>query len=63
MATVASYFNAPPDKPYVAFLRKLAESGKGINAVIANVIGLAIGSSVNYAQGMSLDCTARYEKN
>ncbi|EIM82504.1 heme peroxidase [Stereum hirsutum FP-91666 SS1] len=50
VATVASYFNAPPDKPYVAFLRKLAESGKGINAVIANVIGLAIGSSVNYAQ-------------
>lgn len=52
VAHVASYFYTPPEKPYVAFLRKLAESGKGLDAVVANVIGLAIGSSVNYAQGM-----------
>lgn len=61
-AHVTSYFSSPSDKPYVAFLKQLADSGKGIDAIVANVIGLAIGSSVNYAQGMLLNCTARHEK-
>ncbi|KAF9258714.1 heme peroxidase [Marasmius fiardii PR-910] len=38
------------DQPYAPFLRRLAETGRPINELVANVIGLAIGSSVNYAQ-------------
>jgi linoleate 10R-lipoxygenase len=34
-----------------AFLGKLAESGRPTRELVANVIGLAVGSSVNYSQG------------
>ncbi|KAL0061354.1 hypothetical protein AAF712_011812 [Marasmius tenuissimus] len=37
-------------KPCAPFLKKLAETGRPVNEVIATVVGLAVGSSVNYAQ-------------
>ncbi|KAJ6549816.1 heme peroxidase [Mycena capillaripes] len=43
--------SGPSGKPYYAFLSRLAETGRPWNELVANVIGLAVGSSVNYAQG------------
>jgi linoleate 10R-lipoxygenase len=40
-------------KPCDEFLARLAASGKPIDELVATVLGLAIGSGVNYAQGMS----------
>ena len=39
------------NKPCYPFLRRLAETGRPINEIVAMVVGLAVGSSVNYAQG------------
>ena len=40
----------PVKKPYHTFLGKLAESGRPTRELVAEVVGLAVGSSVNYAQ-------------
>ncbi|TFK63860.1 heme peroxidase [Pluteus cervinus] len=37
-------------KPYYPFLSKLTETGRATNELVAMVVGLAVGSSVNYAQ-------------
>ncbi|KAF8879290.1 heme peroxidase [Infundibulicybe gibba] len=37
-------------EPYFPFLSKLAETGRPLNELVATVVGLAVGSSVNYAQ-------------
>jgi len=39
------------EKECYAFLRKLAESKRPMKDMVASVIGLAVGSSVNYSQG------------
>ncbi|KAF8878552.1 heme peroxidase [Infundibulicybe gibba] len=39
------------EKPYFPFLSTLAETGRPLNELVATVVGLAVGSSVNYAQG------------
>ena len=39
-------------KPWYPFLKKLAESGRPIKELVAAVISLTIGSSVNFAQSM-----------
>lgn len=38
-------------KPYYPFLSRLASTGRPANELVATVVGLAIGSSVNYCQG------------
>ncbi|GJJ13725.1 hypothetical protein Clacol_007981 [Clathrus columnatus] len=40
-------------KPYAAYLSKLATTKRPMNVLIAQVIGLAVGSSVNYAQAVT----------
>ncbi|KAI3616961.1 heme peroxidase [Moniliophthora roreri] len=51
LSTVASTVHSVIDnKPCYAFLRRLAETGRPINEIVAMVVGLAVGSSVNYAQ-------------
>ncbi|KAF9257871.1 heme peroxidase [Marasmius fiardii PR-910] len=52
-STVAGLLQGEDDRPHAPFLQRLAETGRPINELVANVIGLAIGSSVNYAQGGS----------
>ncbi|KAF7358979.1 Heme peroxidase [Mycena sanguinolenta] len=37
-------------KPCYPFLSKLSETGRPLDALVATVVGLAVGSSVNYAQ-------------
>ncbi|KAF9039702.1 heme peroxidase [Hymenopellis radicata] len=38
------------EKPCYPFLSKLSETGRPLNELVATVVGLAVGSSVNYAQ-------------
>ncbi|KAH8099451.1 heme peroxidase [Cristinia sonorae] len=40
-------------KPCYPFLSNLAQSGRPIDELVGNVIGLAVGSSVNYAQAVA----------
>ncbi|KAF8516240.1 heme peroxidase [Gautieria morchelliformis] len=40
----------PSQKPYYPFLSKLSDTGRPLNELVATVVGLAIGSSVNYSQ-------------
>jgi hypothetical protein len=42
----------PSEKPWYPFLSRLAETGRPVNELVATVVGTAVGSSVNYAQGM-----------
>ena len=51
MAHVASTLWPQGKKPYYPFLSKLADAGRPLNELVAMVVGLAVGSSVNYAQG------------
>jgi linoleate 10R-lipoxygenase len=51
IAHVASALFPQVDKPCYPFLSKLAAAGRPLNALVATVVGLAVGSSVNYAQG------------
>ncbi|KAJ6476780.1 heme peroxidase [Mycena vitilis] len=37
-------------KPWYPFLSKLSETGRPLNALVANAMSLAVGSTVNYAQ-------------
>ncbi|KAJ7619752.1 hypothetical protein B0H17DRAFT_1219696 [Mycena rosella] len=50
ISRVSNFFCPPSRKAYYPFLHKPAESGLPINELVANVIGIAVGSSVNYAQ-------------
>ncbi|EGN99534.1 hypothetical protein SERLA73DRAFT_106133 [Serpula lacrymans var. lacrymans S7.3] len=45
---------APTDKPYYDFLSRLGQSGRPLNELVAMVVGLAVGSSVNLAHGNSI---------
>jgi hypothetical protein len=51
VAHVASTLWPQEKKPYYPFLSKLADTGRPLNELVAMVLGLAIGSSVDYAQG------------
>ena len=50
-AHVASTLWPQGEQPYYPFLSKLAAAGRPLNELVATVVGLAVGSSVNYAQG------------
>lgn len=43
----------PNHEEYTDFLSRLASSGRPTRELVANVIGLAVGSSVNYAQSVA----------
>jgi linoleate 10R-lipoxygenase len=51
IAHIASALCPQGEKPYYPFLSKLAAAGRPLNELVATVVGLAVGSSVNYAQG------------
>ena len=51
LAHVASAIWPQGGQPYYPFLSKLAATGRPLNELVATVVGLAVGSSVNYAQG------------
>lgn len=51
---VAGYIWPPSQKACYPFLSELAETGRPLNELVATVVGLAVGSSVNYAQGVLL---------
>jgi len=50
ISNVSKYFWPPTDKPCYEFLSKLSDTGRPLNELVATVVGLAVGSSVNYAQ-------------
>lgn len=52
IARVASALWPQGEKPWYPFMSKLAASGRPMNELVATIVGLAVGSSVNYAQGM-----------
>lgn len=52
-ATVKSAILRSPPKECYPFLSKLAASGRPMRELVANVIGLAVGSSVNYSQALA----------
>jgi len=49
-AHIASVLWPQGDQPCYPFLSKLAAAGRPLDALVATVVGLAVGSSVNYAQ-------------
>ncbi|KAJ7803765.1 heme peroxidase [Mycena olivaceomarginata] len=50
IAKCSNFLWPPSDKPCYPFLSKLSETGRPVNELTATVVGLAVGSSVNYAQ-------------
>lgn len=48
---VSSLFWPGDEKLCYPFLAKLAASGRPMRELVAQVVGLAVGSSVNYSQG------------
>jgi hypothetical protein len=50
IASVASTLWPQGEKPCYPFLSKLSDGGRPLNELVATVVGLAVGSSVNYAQ-------------
>jgi linoleate 10R-lipoxygenase len=49
-ARVRSFFRPPQDRPCYPFLSKLAETGRPLDQLVGNILGVAVGASVNYAQ-------------
>jgi len=49
-ARVGSFLRSPEQKPCYPFLSKLVKSGRPLNELLGNIIGVAVGASVNYAQ-------------
>ncbi|GLB40814.1 putative heme peroxidase [Lyophyllum shimeji] len=50
-AGVSSFLWPPSDKPWYPFLSKLAATGRPIDELLGNVMGVAVGASVNWAHG------------
>jgi hypothetical protein len=49
-AKIGSLIASPQDKPSYPFLSKLTETGRPIDELLGNILGVAVGASVNYAQ-------------
>ena len=47
-ASIASFIWPPTDKPWYPLLSRLAATGKPIDQLIGNLMGLAVGASVNH---------------
>ena len=50
VARIGALFNSPTQKASYPFLSKLAETGRPIDQLIGNILGVAVGACVNYAQ-------------
>ncbi|KAJ7058676.1 heme peroxidase [Mycena amicta] len=50
ISNVSKFLWSPMNKPYYPFLSRLSETGRPMNELVAMVLGLANGSSVNYSQ-------------
>ncbi|KAJ6585690.1 heme peroxidase [Mycena capillaripes] len=50
ISNISKFLWPQTDKPCFPFLSKLSETGRPLNELVATVVGLAVGSSVNYAQ-------------
>ncbi|KAG5648767.1 hypothetical protein DXG03_000115 [Asterophora parasitica] len=50
-AGAASYFWPADAKPYYAFLSRLAATGRPLDELLGNILGVAVGASVNWAHG------------
>ncbi|KAJ7506939.1 heme peroxidase [Mycena galericulata] len=50
ISNISKFIWPPSNKPCYPFLSKLSETGRPLNELVATVVGLAVGSSVNYAQ-------------
>ena len=48
---VTSFLWPPTKKPWYSFFKRLAESGSSTDAIVGNVLGVAVGASVNHAHG------------
>ncbi|KAF8066489.1 heme peroxidase [Lyophyllum atratum] len=46
----SSFFWPPNDKPCYPFLSKLAATGRPLDELIGNILGVAVGASTNYSQ-------------
>ncbi|KAJ7894889.1 heme peroxidase [Mycena olivaceomarginata] len=51
LSRFSSYLWPQSGKPWYPFMSRLAATGRPMNELVANVMGIAVGSSVNYAQG------------
>ncbi|KAF7300907.1 Heme peroxidase [Mycena kentingensis (nom. inval.)] len=49
ISSVSKFIWSPANKPCYPFLSKLTETGRPVNELVAMVLSLAVGSSVNYA--------------
>ncbi|KAJ8518487.1 hypothetical protein ONZ45_g4459 [Pleurotus djamor] len=69
IAKASSYIWPANTKPSYPFLSALTSTGRPLDALVGNIIGLAVGSSVNFAQGavnvvdFYLDDTRAKERN
>ncbi|KAF8901487.1 heme peroxidase [Gymnopilus junonius] len=45
---VSSFIWPPTNKPWYAFLQRLTESGRSLDDIIGQIMGLAVGASVNH---------------
>ncbi|KAJ7078001.1 heme peroxidase [Mycena belliarum] len=50
ISNVSKFLWPQTEKPCYPFLSKLSETGRPLSELVATVVGLAVGSSVNYAQ-------------
>jgi len=49
-ASIGAFFQQPISKPSYPFLSKLAETGRPLDELLGNILGVAVGASVNHAQ-------------
>jgi len=49
-ASVGAFFSSPTAKTSYPFLSKLTETGRPLDELVGNIIGVAVGASVNHAQ-------------
>lgn len=46
---IQDYYDPPEDQPWYKFISRLTATGRPVNELVANIVGLANGSSVNQA--------------
>ncbi|KAG6824328.1 hypothetical protein H0H93_002191, partial [Arthromyces matolae] len=49
-AGILAFFDSPKNKESYPFLSALTATGRPLDAIVGNIIGLAVGACVNYAQ-------------
>ncbi|PPQ84052.1 hypothetical protein CVT26_013955, partial [Gymnopilus dilepis] len=51
-ASVVSFFWPPQDKPWYPFLSRLAQSGRPLDEILGEILGIAVGASVNHGHAL-----------